>query len=219
MINILLIGPPGVGKGTQASFVVGKYNLNYITTGNLLRREASLQTDLGKKISNVISKGELVSNDIVEVLLENELTDVSKGILFDGYPRNIDQVFALNKILSKINKKLDIVVNMSLDDEVLIKRISGRYVCSQCGAVYNKYFVNPQTNGVCDHCNGNDFITRSDDSENVIKKRLTIFHNENDAIVNYYRSLGVLIDIDCKGSVNEISQEFSKVIDCLKEKV
>ena len=219
MINILLIGPPGVGKGTQASFVVGKYNLNYITTGNLLRREASLQTELGKKISNVISKGELVSNDIVEVLLENELTDVSKGILFDGYPRNIDQVFALNKILSKINKKLDIVVNMSLDDEVLIKRISGRYVCSQCGAVYNKYFVNPQNNGICDHCNGNDFITRSDDSENVIKKRLAIFHNENDAIVNYYRGLGVLIDIDCKGSVNEISQEFSKVIDCLKEKV
>jgi adenylate kinase len=108
---------------------------------------------------------------------------------------------------------------MYLEDDILIKRISGRFVCSVCGAVYNKYFVKPSVTDVCDYCQSTDFIIRTDDNEDVIKKRLTIFHNENDAIVNYYRNRGVLVDIDCQGSVNDISNKISTLIDCLKVKI
>jgi len=222
MTNIILIGPPGVGKGTQANHIINSYGFNYITTGNLLRAEAKLDTNLGHEISKVISRGELVSDSIVERLIKSELDKcVSNGILFDGYPRNLNQVYALENILSDFNRKIDLVINMFLEDDLLIKRISGRYVCTHCGMVYNKFFVNPDIAGVCNQCQGNDFLTRSDDSEEIIKKRLIIFHEENNAMVKYYRNIGVLVDIHCDSSVNEISQECSKEIDRLnlKQKV
>lgn len=218
-MNILLIGPPGVGKGTQANYLVDKYNLTYITTGNLLRKEAKTGGVLGKKIAQLISQGELVPDDIVETLIRNEISVSNKGLLFDGYPRNLMQVNTLQSILSVLERDLDCVVNMSLEDDILIKRISGRFVCAGCNAVYNKYFVKPIINGICDHCQGTDFIIRTDDNEEIIKKRLDIFHTENDAIVNYYRNRRVLVDIDCQGSVNEISNKISTVIDCLKVKI
>jgi adenylate kinase len=218
-MNILLIGPPGVGKGTQANYLIDKYQLTYVTTGNLLRKEAQSLGSLGKKIANFIAKGELVPDEIVEILIKNEVKSVSGGLLFDGYPRNISQVNTLQIILSLLGRDLDVVVNMYLEDDVLIKRISGRFVCASCSAVYNKYFVKPAISGTCDYCHANDFIIRADDSEEVIKKRLDIFHHENDAIVKYYRNRGVLVDIDCQGGVNEISEKISTVIDCLKVKI
>lgn len=218
-MNILLIGPPGVGKGTQASYLVDRYNLSYITTGNLLRKEAKLPTDLGIKVSNIIANGELVPDDIVETLITNEIKNAKGGILFDGYPRNITQVYTLDNILSSFSRELDSVINMRLDDDVLIKRISGRFVCANCSAVYNKYFVKPTVAGICDYCLGHDFIVRADDNEDIIKKRLDIFHQENDAIVNYYRNSRVLVDISCEDGVNEISKKISTLIDCLKVKI
>ncbi len=218
-MNILLIGPPGVGKGTQASYLVEKYGLTYVTTGNLLRKEAKVSSELGKKIASIIASGDLVSDSIVDTLIKNEIFNSVGGILFDGYPRNISQVNSLQNILYASGRELDIVINMFLQDDVLIKRISGRFVCASCSAVYNKYFVKPIISGICDYCHSNDFITRADDSEEIIKKRLDIFHHENDAIMNYYRNRGVLVDIDCQGGVNEISQKISTVIDCLKVKI
>jgi adenylate kinase len=187
-MNILLIGPPGVGKGTQASYLVEKYGLTYVTTGNLLRKEAKVSSELGKKIASIIASGDLVSDSIVDTLIKNEIFNSVGGILFDGYPRNISQVNSLQNILYASGRELDIVINMFLQDDVLIKRISGRFVCASCSAVYNKYFVKPTISGICDYCHSNDFITRADDSEEVIKKRLDIFHHENDAIMNYYRN-------------------------------
>jgi adenylate kinase len=219
IMNVLLIGPPGVGKGTQASYLIEKYNLIYITTGNLLRKQAKLPTDLGRQIARIIASGDLVSDDIVEALIKSELKNVHAGVLFDGYPRNISQVRTLENILDNSNRELDVVVSMTLEDSVLIKRISGRFVCASCSAVYNKYFVKTEVIGVCDYCHGNNFIIRADDSEEIIKKRLDVFHQENDAIINYYRNRGVLVDIDCHGGVNEISQKISTVIDCLKVKI
>lgn len=217
-MNILLVGPPGVGKGTQALYLVEKYDLTYITTGNLLRREARSESSFGKKISNIISSGDLVPDEIVEVLIKRELDKASGGILFDGYPRNILQVNVLEKMLSVSGRSLSLVINMCLDDERLVKRISGRFVCASCSAVYNMYFVKPRISGICDHCGSNNFITRADDSENVIRRRLRIFHSENNAIINYYKNCGVLVDIRCEGSVNEISHKISTVVEGLRVK-
>ena len=212
-MNILLIGPPGVGKGTQASYLTNKYDLSYVTTGDLLRRESKSESEIGLQIKDIISSGGLVSDDIVKKLMENAVAASDKGILFDGYPRTIDQAKTLNQILISNNRSLDFVINMALDDDVLIKRISGRYVCADCSSVYNKFFVKPKVEGVCDKCGSTNFITRSDDSEAVIKKRLDIFHRENNSILEYYREKRLLVDISCDASVEEISQKISLVID------
>lgn len=218
-MNIILIGPPGVGKGTQASFIAEKYKVSYITTGNLLRAEASSNSALGKKISDIIVKGELVPDDIVEDLIKNELSNVGTGILFDGYPRNITQVHKLEEILSALDKSVDLVLNMRLEDDILIKRISGRFVCANCSAVYNQYFVKPIQNGICDHCQSTHFITRADDNEETIRKRLKIFHDQNSSIITFYQKRGVLVDISCDSGVNEISHKISAVIESLKVKI
>lgn len=212
-MNILLIGPPGVGKGTQASYLTNKYDLSYVTTGDLLRRESKLDSDVGLRIKEIISSGGLVSDDIVQELMEKAVSSSDRGILFDGYPRTVGQAKTLTKILIDNNRSLDFVINMVLDDDILIKRISGRYVCADCSSVYNKFFVKPKSDGVCDKCGSKKFITRSDDSEEIIKKRLDIFHRENNSILEYYREKRLLVDISCDAGVEEISQKISLVID------
>lgn len=212
-MNLLLIGPPGVGKGTQAKYLVAKYCLDYITTGDILRKNSCLDTEVGNKIRKMISSGALVSDEIVESLVVSEVKLCSKGILFDGYPRTVLQARNLDNILSSSLRTLSLVINMKLNDDVLIKRISGRFVCADCSSVYNKYFVNTLKDGICDKCGSKDFITRSDDNENVIKKRLSIFHSENNAILEYYHLQGLLVDISCEGNVNDISDKISCVID------
>lgn len=212
-MNILLIGPPGVGKGTQASYLTDKYDLSYVTTGDLLRRESKLESEIGLKIKEIISSGGLVSDDIVQKLMENAVSSSKKGVLFDGYPRTVGQAKTLSQILINNNRFLDFVMNMVLDDDVLIKRISGRYVCADCSSVYNRFFVKPKVEGVCDKCGSAKFITRSDDSEDIIKKRLDIFHRENNSILEYYCEKRLLVDISCDASVEEISQKISLVID------
>ena len=212
-MNLLLIGPPGVGKGTQARYLVSKYSLDYITTGDILRKNSCLDTEIGNKIRKMISSGALVSDEIVESLVVSEVKSCSKGILFDGYPRTVLQAHNLDNILNASVRTLSLVINMKLNDDVLIKRISGRFVCAECSSVYNKYFVNTLKDGVCDKCGSKDFITRSDDNENVIKKRLNIFHSENNAILEYYRLQGILVDISCEGNVIDISNKISCVID------
>lgn len=212
-MNILLIGPPGVGKGTQAAYITKKYSLEYVTTGELLRKEAKNETILGEAIRLAISSGRLVSDDLVDNLVSNAVSNAKVGILFDGYPRTLNQAHNLDKILVKNNRSLDFVINMSLDDDTLIKRISGRFVCVACSTVYNRFFVNTKKDGICDNCGSVEFSTRSDDNEVVIKKRLEIFHKENSEILKYYKQHGLLVDIRCDASVEEISKNISYVID------
>ena len=212
-MNIILIGPPGVGKGTQSSYLVSHYNLGCITTGDLLRKEAKHLSELGQSIRDAIASGILVSDEIVDKLIMLSVSNAKKGILFDGYPRTVQQAKTLDNILKQNNRKLHKVINMTLSDDVLIKRVSGRFVCSVCSSVYNSYFVNTQIKGKCDKCGSSDFITRSDDSEEIIRKRLEIFHKENKEILKYYADASLLVDIVCDASVEDISKDISYVID------
>ena len=212
-MNIILIGPPGVGKGTQSSYLMRHYSLDCITTGDLLRKEAKHLSDLGQSIRDSIASGTLVSDDVVDKLIMLSVSHAQKGILFDGYPRTIKQAKTLDKILKQNNRKLHKVINMTLSDDVLIKRISGRFVCSVCSTVYNSYFVNTKIKGKCDKCGSFDFITRSDDSEEIIRKRLQIFHKENKEILKYYADASLLVDIVCDAGVEDISKDISYVID------
>lgn len=211
-MNIVLIGPPGVGKGTQANFLLKKYDLTYITTGNILRQEVKSGSDFGREINKIISSGLLVSDDIVNKLVQKSIDIATNSILFDGYPRNLKQSKMLVEMLEKNEKKLDCIINMNLDNNTLIKRISGRFVCADCSAVYNDYFKNLKKEGICDHCGSENFIRRSDDNEEVIKKRLEVFYRESQPILDFFSDCFIL-HVSCNAHIDEVSQSISSFID------
>ena len=205
MTNIILLGPPGSGKGTQAKLLAERINAPHISTGDILR--AAKGTELGDRASEYMNRGELVPDSILIAMVEDRLAkpDCASGCILDGYPRTIPQADALNRILSEQDLRIDLVINIEVPDDRLITRLSARRVC-ECGATYQLTFNPPQAEGVCDLCGG-ALYQRDDDTEESVQNRLLVYKRETKPLIDYYENLGILTTIDGSGSIKEISGE------------
>lgn len=203
MKNIIFIAPPAAGKGTQSDLLVKKYGYVHISTGDLLRDEVNRKSELGIKISDIMSSGEFVSDEIVTELLKNRLTqnDTNNGFILDGYPRNIAQANTLDALLSELDKKVDAVLYLEMDSTIAMHRALGRITCSNCSRGYNKYEENlkPLKEGYCDDCGG-ELISRSDDNESTFKVRFDAYIENTQPILEFYREKGILNIIDNSGT-------------------
>jgi adenylate kinase len=205
-MNIVILGPPAVGKGTYAEFLSDKYGIPKISVGDLFRRAIKDETELGKKIKDYVSSGDLVPDEIVIELVKNRLQgdDCKGGFLLDGYPRTVPQAEAMGKF-----KKIDVALNFVAPDEVIMSRIGGRRTCSKCGAIYHVKNVPPKVEGICDRCGGR-LIQRSDEKPQVIKNRLAVYRKKTKPVVDYLRKKGLLVDIDAHYSIEEIDKIISQ---------
>ena len=204
-MNIILLGPPGAGKGTQAKMIAETFSLPHISTGDMFRETAASGSELGKKLQGFMSKGALVPDDVVIEIVKNRLSkpDSAKGFLLDGFPRTTAQAEALDKSLLESSREIDYVFSISLADEIIVKRLSSRRVCLNCGASYNTITQPSKAEGACDKCSGK-VIQRSDDNPETIKNRLKVYKDQTSPLIAYYKKAGVLNEVDGSGTVEEV---------------
>ena len=201
-MNIVVLGPPGVGKGTYAGVLSKKHDIPTISVGDLFRRAIKYETALGKKIKGYVSSGDLVPDEIVIELVKNRLEedDCKGGFILDGYPRTVPQAEAMQKF-----KKVNVALNFFAPDEVIMERIGGRRTCRKCGAIYHIKNVPPKVEGTCDKCGG-DLIQRADEKPEVIKNRLEVYREKTKPVADYLRKKGLLVDIDAHYDIEEIDK-------------
>jgi len=214
-MNIILLGPPGAGKGTQAGFLVAERNMVQLSTGDMLRAAKTSGTEMGKKVAAVMDRGELVTDEIVIGLIEEQLTtaDAAGGFIFDGFPRTLAQADALGALLEKVGQKLDTVIEMRVDDSALVKRITGRFTCGSCGAGYHEEFKKPAKDGVCDECGGTEFKKRADDNEESLKTRLMAYYKETSPLIGYYYAKEQLQSVDGLGTMDAVASDITSALD------
>ncbi len=212
-MNIVFLGPPGAGKGTQAKMIAEKYGIPQISTGDMFREHLSKGTELGKKAKEYMDKGQLVPDEIVLGMVEERLKqpDCEKGFILDGFPRTVPQAEALDKLLEKMGKKIDYAILIDVPDEELVKRLTGRRTCKKCGMMYHIVFKPPKEDNKCDVCGG-ELYQRADDNEETVRNRLKVYHEQTEPIIQYYEQKGVLHRIDGIGSIEEIFDRIVKVL-------
>lgn len=192
-LNIILLGAPGAGKGTQAKLIVDKYHIPHISTGDMFREAIKAQTDLGKLAQSYIARGDLVPDDVTVGLVRERLSkdDCGAGYLLDGFPRTLVQAEALKKLTKEIGREINLVINLEVEPNVIIERISGRRVCKKCGASFHIVSMKPKAEGICDYC-GSELIQRPDDNEEALKVRLAHYEHDTKPLIDYYAHEGVL---------------------------
>ena len=207
-MRLLLIGPPGGGKGTQAKYLVEKFSIPQISTGDMLRENAQNGTPLGKEAQKFMTDGQLVPDSVILDMMAKRLDerDCSNGYILDGFPRTIPQAEGLDNLLDGMNQKLDYVVVMDVPDNLIITRLSNRRSCKECGHVYNLIFEPPANAGKCNKCS-EELYLRDDDNPATIKERLTVFHQQTEPVIKYYSNQGITKVIDSKGSIDAIRTE------------
>jgi len=211
-VNIILFGPPGAGKGTQSDKIVEKYNLFKISSGELLREEVKKDNQLSQNIKSLLDKGSFVSDEFIDSIVENILLDnkKNKNLIFDGYPRNINQATKLDVLIKKLGLNISCVLSLEVDKDTIIKRILGRQTCSNCGLIFNEYF-NPATSK--NHKCKKDFLKkRSDDNEKTITQRYETYLNITLPVLNFYKKQNILHEINGKGEIGEIYKEICEII-------
>ncbi len=212
-MKLVLLGAPGAGKGTQAKKLIEKFGIPQISTGDLLRAAVGEGTELGKEAKSYMDKGELVPDRVVLGMVEERLSqdDCKNGYILDGFPRNTAQAEALDKMLDDLGMPLDAALNVDVPTEDLMKRLTGRRTCRECGQMYNIYFSPPAEEGKCDKCGG-ELFQRDDDQEETISKRLEVYQEQTAPLIDYYGSRGILKTVKGTGDINEI---FANVIETL----
>lgn len=218
-MNLILLGLPGAGKGTQAAYIVDEYDILHISTGDMFREAIKNETNLGKEANSYIEKGDLVPDEVTngivkERLEENDIKE--KGFLLDGYPRTINQAEALDENLSSAGRELDGVVYIKVDTDILMERLTGRIICSNCGATYHKLFNPPKVEDTCDQCGGKEFYQREDDKPETVKRRIEVNENLTNDLLNYYSDRNLIITINGLGTPDEVFEEIKEKIDELK---
>lgn len=210
---VFLFGPPGVGKGTQAEFLVEKYNFKKFSMGDVLREEVAMGSPIGKRVEQYLKNGILAPDEVVfEIVEDFVIENLNEKILFDGFPRNLNQAIELEKLLARHNRKIDLAIELWLPKEELIKRILGRLNCPKCGAVYNEITNPPKVRNLCNLCGGT-LEKREDDNIEIVNHRLTVYDDITKPLSDYYRSLGVLVSIDASGSKEDVYQRIIRVLD------
>lgn len=215
MLRAVLLGPPGAGKGTQAVRLVEKYEIPHISTGDIFRKNIKEGTELGKKAQEYMNAGALVPDELVVDLVKDRLQqdDCKNGFLLDGFPRTIFQAEKLDEFLSESNQKMDIVINLKVEKEALIKRLTGRRVCKDCGASYHIVNVPPKKEGVCDICGG-ELIQRKDDNIETVENRISVYEEQTAPLIGYYKEAGSLVDFDGEASLDEV---FDAIVQAIGE--
>ncbi len=206
-MNLLLLGPPGAGKGTQAKIIEERTGVTQLSTGDMLRAAVAAGTEVGRKADEIIKRGALVSDDIVIVIISDAIDspDCVKGFILDGFPRTLAQAYALEQMLEEKQMALDAVVEIRVDDERLVKRLTGRFTCGECGEGYHDEFKRPKFAGVCDKCGKSDLKRRSDDNEATVRSRLQAYHVQTAPLIDFYGAAGKLKSVDGMAEIAEVS--------------
>jgi adenylate kinase len=205
---IILIGPPGAGKGTQSKFLEHEFHIVQLSTGDMLRAKIKQGDPLGMKLKEFMDRGAFAPDDVMIELIDDrtQQPDCKNGFILDGFPRTVPQAQALDTMLAKRHLKLDAVIELKVDDEALVERITGRYSCAKCGASYHKKFNPTEVEGICDNCGSTELVCRSDDKEETVRARLKNFYDNTAPIIPYYKGKGILKTIDGMAPVDEVSQ-------------
>jgi adenylate kinase len=211
-MNLILLGPPGAGKGTQAKRLEQAHGLVQLATGDMLREEAASGTSLGERIKAVMDTGALVSDDIVIELIESRIGKAKNGVILDGFPRTIPQAEALDAMLARQNLKLDHVILLEVDEAALVDRLAGRFSCRNCGASYHDHDNRPAKEGVCNLCGSTDFVRRPDDRPEAVQKRFEVYRRQTAPILPYYRKKGILETVDGMGEMDAVTGAIEAII-------
>jgi adenylate kinase len=211
---LILLGPPGAGKGTQARMLEEKFGLVQLSTGDLLRAAVAAGTDAGKAAKAVMEAGELVSDDIVIAILRDRLAepDCARGVILDGFPRTTVQAEALDALLGETGQGIDAAISLEVEDAAMITRISGRFTCGGCGEGYHDTFKAPQIPGTCDKCGSTDMQRRADDNAETVASRLVAYHEQTAPLIAYYRDRGALKSIDAMGDIDTIAADLAAIV-------
>jgi adenylate kinase len=214
MSNIILLGPPGAGKGTQAKRLVDERGMVQLSTGDMLREARNSGTEMGRRVAAVMDRGELVTDDIVIGLIEERLAGAKgAGFIFDGFPRTLPQADALGALLGRLGQGLDAVIEMQVDAAALVSRITGRFTCGNCGAVYHDRTHPTKVPGICDACGSTDLRRRADDNEESLKQRLMEYYKKTSPLIGYYYAKGNLATVDGLAEVDAVAEAVRKVLD------
>lgn len=211
---LILLGPPGAGKGTQAKILEDRFGLVQLSTGDLLRQAVTAGTEAGKAAKTVMEAGELVSDEIVINILRDRLgdPDCGAGVILDGFPRTIPQAEALSALLQSNGTKVHAAISLEVEDEAMIERISGRHTCDGCGEGYHETFKRPVVENVCDKCGSTKFRRRADDNADTVRRRLVAYHRETAPLIAFYQAEGALQTVDAMGDIDAITDELRQII-------
>jgi len=216
-MNLIFLGAPGAGKGTQAKFIAEKYGIPQISTGDMLREAVAKGTELGKKAKEFMVQGKLVPDEIVIGIVKERIRqkDCEKGFILDGFPRTVAQAEALDRLMAEMGKKIDAVININVSEEEVVKRVVNRRVCRKCGAIYHLIYDPPKKEGICDKCGG-ELYQRDDDREEVVRERFAVYRKSTEPLIDYYRKKGVLFDVDGAKDIEGVRKQVISILEKLR---
>ena len=213
-MRLILLGPPGAGKGTQAHRLVEEHSIPQLSTGDMLRAAVAAGTETGLRAKAIMDAGKLVSDDVVNAIVSDRIDepDCANGFILDGYPRTLAQADAVEEMLSSKGVELDAVVELRVDDDAMVERVAGRYTCGNCGAGYHDTLNKPQTDGTCDKCGGTEFKRRPDDNADAMRTRLQVYYKDTSPLIGYYYAKRKLKPVDGMAAIDDVSEEIRSVL-------